>query len=458
MRLRLALSGFLIAALAVLALALAFERLVVATAPQDLDNGLERRAAAFVRELDADVDGSKPLTTLRGLREVEQFVLVVRDGRVRASSVRIGTLADALPAELRSPPTRGVFATLPAGPDRPALRLFARPLRPGSAVVVGQAASVARRSVYEFRSVLAISVPIVLAFVAFAGWLVSGRVLRPLRRLAATSDAIARTGDLGQRLPEGGRDSLAVIAQSFNRMLARLDASQRDLAATLESQRTFLADASHELRSPLTTIRANAGFLRDRADAAPGDRDAALADIAADAARMARLVDGLLVLARADASAPLRREPVDLRLLVADVARRIGGGAVTVGGSRVGVVRGDPDELERLVVILVENALGHGAPPVEVDLEERGDGVELHVRDHGRGIDGDGDALFARFVRADSSRSHDGAGLGLAIARAIVERHGGVIAAVPADRGAHFRVVLPRDSQRSLREIPSSPH
>jgi signal transduction histidine kinase len=240
-------------------------------------------------------------------------------------------------------------------------------------------------------------------------------------------------------------------------MLDRLEATQDELAASLAAQRRFVADASHELRTPLTTIRANAGFLAEHPDAAAKDRSEALADITAESERLSRLVDDLLRLARVDAGGRLERRPTDLAAIVGDVGRlaraRERAISVRTPGGPV-VVDGDPDSLTRLTWILVDNAVRHGAGEVEVELglmpgtgedDAAGGRAVLTVADRGPGLPpGDEDRIFERFHRADPARSGSGAGLGLAIARTIVEAHDGTIGAANRDGGgAIFRVELP---------------
>jgi len=130
---------------------------------------------------------------------------------------------------------------------------------------------------------------------------VSGRAVRPLADLAETTDEIAATGDLSRRLPSvKANDEVGRLTTSFNAMLASLEETRARLASSLDTQRQFVADASHELRSPLSTIRGNAGFLMDRPDATEEDRNEAIGDISAEADRMSLLVDDLLMLARGD--------------------------------------------------------------------------------------------------------------------------------------------------------------
>jgi signal transduction histidine kinase len=291
---------------------------------------------------------------------------------------------------------------------------------------------------------------IALIAASIVSWVVAGRALRPLRRLAETTDRIGGTGDLAQRLPPvQSRDELGHLTSSFNAMLDRLAATTAQLERALASQRRFVADASHELRTPLTTIRANAGFLRTQPDAAPTDRAAAVADIAVESDRMARLVDDLLTLARADAGHPLERRPVDLAGVAATVAeqasRRSAGAEVRASADGPADLVGDLDALTQLVWILTDNALRHGAPPVEIATTRHPGWLVLTVTDHGPGIpEIDREQIFERFYRADAARRGEGAGLGLPIARWIAGAHGGTLTATTGPGGgAVFVAALP---------------
>jgi two-component system OmpR family sensor kinase len=230
-------------------------------------------------------------------------------------------------------------------------------------------------------------------------------------------------------------------------MLERLEQSQARLADSLEAQRRFLADASHELRGPLTSIRSNAGFLVAHPDATEEDRSAALDDISAESERMSGLVDGLLALARTDAGQPLAMASVDLTEVAHDVVHRWRHGArpITVRADRPVRVIGDEDALSRLVAILVDNAVVHGKGEIAVDVGCPNGRVMLAVSDRGPGVHpADLDRIFERFVRADRAGRERGAGLGLAIARAIADAHGGrVQAGNRDDGGAVFVVDLP---------------
>src|SRR5882672_915883 len=210
--------------------------------------------------------------------------------------------------------------------DQPALRLVAvkwSSSNDGGIVVAGQSTAFVTNQIGGFRFFLVFSAIVTLIVVAIVSWLVAGRAVRPLVALAQTTAAIGTTADLSTRLaPSESRDEVGRLTTSFNAMLERLQSAQAELAAALAAQQRFVADASHELRTPLSTIRTNAEFLRERPDAAANDRAAAIADVVSEAERMSKLVDGLLVLARADAGVAVERRPVDMRAVATEEARR----------------------------------------------------------------------------------------------------------------------------------------
>ena len=299
------------------------------------------------------------------------------------------------------------------------------------------------------RALVFASAILTLIAATVVSWLVSGRALRPLRDLAATTDDIGSTGDLTRRLPPVDTDDeVGALTRSFNAMLDEIQASRGRLAENLEGQRRFIADASHELRSPLTTIRSNAGFLSERPDATDTDRSEAIEDIRAEADRMSTLVDNLLMLARSDAGQELRTVPVDLTELALNAARRAQRIGMDVAAESAGpaVTVGDPEALERVVWILVDNATKHGAAPVLIRTNDDGSRVQLSVSDSGLGIPQEHlSQVFERFHRADEARSPSGSGLGLSIARDIVLRHGGMLTATnQPSGGATFTAEIDR--------------
>ncbi|MFS0865928.1 ATP-binding protein [Microbacterium sp. 179-B 1A2 NHS] len=287
---------------------------------------------------------------------------------------------------------------------------------------------------------LAASALLVTAVVAGVTWWVVGRALRPVSRIRNEVDDI--TADrLDRRVAEpASGDEIAALAATMNRMLDRLDAS-----AT--AQRRFVSDASHELRSPLATMRQHAELARAHPDATSLDD---LADVvSAEGLRMQDLVDGLLVLTRLDENAPQRRDAVDLDDLALAEASRLRAAGVTVDGSGIGPVRvrGDGRLLGRIVRNLADNAARHARSRVAIGVSETAGRAVLTVDDDGSGIPaGERERVFERFVRLDEGRARDagGSGLGLAIVSAVVVASGGTVTAGDSPLGgARFTVTLP---------------
>ncbi|MDW4573996.1 HAMP domain-containing sensor histidine kinase [Microbacterium sp. M3] len=290
---------------------------------------------------------------------------------------------------------------------------------------------------------LAVAVAGVVALVAAITWWVVGRALRPVAHIRAEVDDItADRLDRRVAVPRSG-DEIAALAGTMNRMLDRLDA-----AAT--AQRRFVSDASHELRSPLATIRQHAELAQLHPEATSvGD----LAEVVHDEGlRMQELVDALLLLTRLDEQPMLRRESVDLDdVALAEVARLRAGGAVVDGsGIHAARVQGDPRLLGQLVRNLADNAVRHAREAVAIGVVEREGRVLLTVDDDGDGIPpGERERVFERFVRLDEGRARDagGSGLGLAIVRAIAEAEGGAVWIEDSPlSGARFSVALPAAS------------
>jgi signal transduction histidine kinase len=289
---------------------------------------------------------------------------------------------------------------------------------------------------------LVVGLPLVLLLVGATTWAVATRALAPVERIRREVDQI--TGDrLDRRVPEPrSRDEIHRLATTMNRMLGRLEGSRDRL-------QQFVADASHELRSPLASIRQTAEVARAHPGALP---EGELAEaVLEESARMQRLVDQLLLLTRADEGA-LRRtqQDVDLDDLTLAEARRVRREDLAVETSGVGParVRGDRTALGQVVRNLVDNAARHADAAVAVAVRETPDRVELVVEDDGAGIpEPDRRRVFDRFVRLDEARARDagGSGLGLAIVKEIVTAHGGTVAVTAsALGGARFAVHLPR--------------
>ncbi|WP_435741840.1 sensor histidine kinase [Nocardioides sp. SYSU DS0663] len=289
---------------------------------------------------------------------------------------------------------------------------------------------------------LAVGLPLVLLLVGGTTWAVATRALAPVERIRREVELI--TGDrLDRRVPEPrSRDEVHRLARTMNQMLTRLQESR-------DRQRQFVADASHELRSPLAGIRQTAEVARAHPGALP---EGELADaVLEESTRMQRLVEQLLLLARTDdGSQPRERREVDLDDLALAEARRQrrAGLVVDTAGVAAGRVVGDEVALGQVVRNLLDNAARHARSTVVVAVREAEDAVELVVEDDGPGIpEDDRQRVFERFVRLDEARARDagGSGLGLAIVRELASAHGGT---VRADRGvlggARVTVRLPR--------------
>ena len=278
-----------------------------------------------------------------------------------------------------------------------------------------------------------------------AAWFTSGRALRPLVAIIDAADAIDDTTT--DRLPAAKRsDEIGSLTTSLNGMLDRLSGARADLQASISRQEQFVADASHELRSPMTTIRSNAEFLVSKSDADPDDIASAALDIVAESERMSILVDDLLTLARADEHHPLRFEPVDLTGMLASLAHELATSRrpIRLDVSEPISTSGDPAALERMIKILIDNAIRYGAGTITLGLERLGDTAQLSVTDEGTGFHPDHlSKVFDRFFRANPARSPRGTGLGLAIAKATAESHHGSIQAENTSVGGRILVSVP---------------
>ncbi|HEY3261827.1 MAG TPA: HAMP domain-containing sensor histidine kinase [Pseudonocardiaceae bacterium] len=401
---------------------------------RDIQTAAELRAQDVVALLDA----GRPPALLAVDNAEESLVQVVdRSGTVVASSINIADTApigDLRPGEART--VRG----LPIGDER-SYRVVARGTADGQYIVlVARTLDPVDESGAALAGALAIGLPVLLLLVAFTTWTVTGRALRPVeairREVAAISDA-----ELGRRVPEpGGRDEVARLARTMNTMLDRLQRSR-------DRQRQFISDASHELRSPIASIRHQLETALAHPQETGGDKLAA--GLLAEDMRMERLVNALLLLARADENiiTPSRR-PVDVDdLVLAEAARLRRRGRVAVDTTAVSASRidGDPAQLASMVHNLADNAERHAASTVRLAVAAIRGWLTLTVSDDGNGVPAaDRERIFERFTRLDDARARDtgGAGLGLAIVAEVARAHGGTVR-VEDGPGARFVVVLP---------------
>jgi two-component system, OmpR family, sensor kinase len=308
--------------------------------------------------------------------------------------------------------------------------------------VVAEAVAGRRAEVDEaVRTAAAVSV-VVLLLGSVLAWLIAGRVLAPLRELRDTARAIGDS-DLTRRIEVRGTDELAELARTFNAMLDRLERA-------FALQRQFVSDAGHELRTPITIIRGHLELLGDD----PAERADTVALVTDELDRMARFVDDLLTLARAERTDFLQLGDVDLDVLTEELLTKAqaldGDRSWQLEGVGHGRLRVDRQRVTQAAMNLARNAVEHSGPADAVALgsaRENGE-ARIWVRDEGPGVAAaDHERIFERFARASRGpRRSDGAGLGLAIARAIAEAHGGRVElrSRPGE-GARFTLVLPLD-------------
>lgn len=288
---------------------------------------------------------------------------------------------------------------------------------------------------------VAVAVPALLALVGAVVWVVVGRALAPVERLRRQVDRIG-ANDLGNRVDAEGDDELGALAETMNRMLDRIEHAQ-------DAQRRFVSDASHELRSPLATIRQHA----EVASLHPGSvsLDELSRVVLDEGTRMQDLVEGLLLLARLDEQRLRATAPVDLDDIVLGEAARLRGLGVAVDASGVAAVRvtGSEALLSRAVRNLADNAARHAERVVSLRLFTDGASAHLQVEDDGSGIPpAQRETVFERFARLDEGRARDdgGSGLGLAIVREVALAHRGAIGVETGDLGgARFTMSLPID-------------
>ncbi|HET7078149.1 MAG TPA: HAMP domain-containing sensor histidine kinase [Chloroflexia bacterium] len=286
-----------------------------------------------------------------------------------------------------------------------------------------------------------------LLLTAGAGWAIAAGALRPVSTIIATAREITGTRSFARRVPAAARrDELGTLTETLNNMLASLEAAYA-------VQRRFVDDAAHELRAPITTIQGNLALLREPGSLPPAEQAAVLADLQSEVQRLARLVNGLLALARADAGQTGRAEVVELDTVLTTTYHRLLGLApaapVHIRALEPLCVRGDRDRLLQLALALGENAVRYtpAGGAVDLSLARDGDSAVLAVRDTGVGIPpADLPFVFDRFYRGDAARDlhREGTGLGLPIARWIVEMHQGTLAVEsPPGGGTTFTVRLP---------------
>jgi two-component system, OmpR family, sensor histidine kinase MprB len=441
-----------------------------------------RRRMALV--IGASVGGAILLAAIISYLAVRSELRGQVDDQLREQVARIAALTSAgpgeLPASVLNPPSgsdaapfalvrvlgaggdvltqRGEFQLPAPPPDVPSVdgtfsdeeeggadfRVITTPLDDGRSVQVFRSLEAVNDSLASLRTVLFLLVMGGAALAALAGRLIADRMLAPIASLTDAAEHVSATEDLSRRIEVTGDDEVAALASRFNTMLERLEASRAALDESHEEQRRLIADASHELRTPVTSLRTNieliAGGKLDDDEVA-----GALADAVAQTEELGEVIGDLMDLARGEAQAT-EFEPVPLDEVAAGAverARRHAPGVTFRLTAESSVVLGAPDRIARAINNLLDNAAEHAdGTPVEVTVA----GGAVSVRDHGPGIsEADADRLFDRFYRGQEARRRPGSGLGLAIVQQVAEAHEGTVRAENASGGgAVFSLQLPK--------------
>lgn len=401
------------------------------------------RAEAIAREIQRE---TKPEDLVLGVAAGdEEFVQILdANGEVVASSPNVEgepAVERLRPGQHRTIPPRYPPDVEPF--DDPFVLVAREPAR-GSppTVIVGRNLEPVGEARQGLERILARTMPVLLVVVGIVTWIVVSKALSPVEAIRAEVESISGR-ELHRRVPDPpGDDEISRLAATMNRMLERLESARR-------RERRFVSDASHELRSPVAVIRQHAEVALSHPDRTDLGEFAEV--VLEEDIRLQRLVEDLLLLTRIDeGTLSLPDEPIDLDDLVLEEAKRLRSTtALRIDASRVssGRVRGDRDQLRRLVRNLTENAARHARDQIRLRLQELDGRVIFDVEDDGTGVPaGDRDRIFGRFVRLEEARDRDsgGSGLGLAIVREVANFHGGTVSVLDSDLGgARFEVQLP---------------
>jgi signal transduction histidine kinase len=434
-------------AVAVMALAVGLASIaLVALLHRSLQREIDDRATLRLHDVAALAERGQLPPTLAGVDEDGTVAQVVVSGRVVAQSA---VVQGAVPLASFAPATSQVVvrtvgrAHIVGGA---VYRVAAAAVStPGGPAVVYVAASLepVTDGIHALEALLAVVGPALVLIVGVMTWMLVGRTLDPvedIRRQVAEISA----ADLARRVPEPGTgDEVHKLAQTMNEMLARLE----DAA---DGQRRFVSDAAHELRSPLATIRTDLEVASTHPETT--DVAALVQRLGRATARMSRLVEELLVLAPAEERGSSPRVDVDLdELVLRHLESLRATSALTVKAPRLDGARltGDRDQLDRVVTNVLDNATRHATSSITITLSAESGVAELVIADDGPGVPrAERQRVFERFARVEGSRARlgGGAGLGLSIARRIVEDHGGTIELADAAPGTRAVIRLPLPS------------
>ncbi len=424
-----------------------------ATLSRTIDQGLRTRAAdvtALVQQSDSGLGEAKPRQG-----RADGFAQVL-DARWRVVDATAGERLHPLlsRAELARALARPLFLKI-SGEEA---RLFAEPVSAQGqrlVVVVGTSLEPRAEALAGLRTQLLVGGPLALLLASFGGYGLAAGALRPVEAMRKRAQAVSASGELDRLPVSPAGDEIGRLGQTLNEMLERLQLA-------LERERTFVSDASHELRSPLALIKTEIELALEK-PRPNRELNAALASIGEETDRLAQIADDLLLLARADSGRlALRRVPVDVRALLTGVVRRFRqraqqtGRRIEVRAPAACTINADPVRVEQALSNLVENALRYGSGAVRLEAIEANGQVELHVLDEGQGFPPPFlEHAFERFARADEVRARGGTGLGLAIVAAIAAAHGGrADVRNGGSGGADVSVTVPRAPWATPRSGP----
>jgi len=275
---------------------------------------------------------------------------------------------------------------------------------------------------------------LVMTVIAFGiGWVFSGVTLQPIHRITQTAQTIGDKRDFTRRVDyTGPPDEVGRLAGTFNSMLSRLQDAFQKVEHSLQIQRDFVADVSHELRTPLTTLRGNLGLLRKNPPMPAEEQTDILTDMVDESDRLIRLVNDLLLLARADAGRGLAKEPIDVFSVLDETCRQArqldSQRGISLDATPNLKVMGDRDAIKQILLIALDNALKHSSSDINVTAKQNDAQVEIRVQDFGEGMSPEKlEHVFDRFYRGEETSTIPGFGLGLAIAKTLVDNMGGKI-------------------------------
>ncbi|MGZ6691425.1 MAG: sensor histidine kinase [Solirubrobacteraceae bacterium] len=408
-----------------------------------VDDSLNAQAARIAGgDLRALGDEGVPAPSPKAGGPAQYWQIVAADGQIVGSSIGVRLPWDRSVQTVAQGRRSGLFADIHV--DGSHLRLLALGL-PGGVVELARPLDSIDTVLAKLRVVLLLICVAGTALAAGLSRLAARRVLAPLAEVAGTAQLVSETDDLTQRIKVRSADEVGQLAGRFNTMLDRLQTSRAALDRSVKDQRQLVADASHELRTPVTSLRTNAELLLENPDLDRSDREQLLTDVVEQSEELTTLVAGLIELAR-ETPQDDHFERVRLDELTEDAVTRARRNSPQVAFDAYlepVIAYAIPEQLTQAVNNLLDNAARYSptGEVVEIALSEEG----LRVRDHGPGIDEtDLPHVFDRFYRGTSSRGQPGSGLGLAIVQRIVEQHDGTATASNAHHGgAIFTIILP---------------